>query len=401
MLFSGVYVIGGIKFYPPILFAFIGYFYFLHGKYTLHAIVELLIISIFIGVLFISVLLNDNQDTIFYLLRYIFKAIVIPVGCIFFISVLTENFHEYDILNCLFISVLIQLSIVVLQLMIPEFRAVFMQFIELSENWNMLSESGHFRATGLAGLSIYDSSIADAMLLIPFSLWAKDNKYLVNFKYIIVCVSLLFLSLLAGRSGFIFFLMCSIYAFVYSQKKYFFLATTIVMVCLSFLLAISIIGSDGVYDFSRFVFEPIYAFIETGTVKTESTSELFDSYLFIPWSVSPIIGDGYWAQPSISDAFQYQYKTDSGFILYYICTGFLGLLFVVTYVFWFVLNINNALLGWFDKVKSYGLKEIFSYFLILSFFVGVFLKAPANFSERIMPAYFVLMFIYNKRKITI
>jgi len=138
----------------------------------------------------------------------------------------------------------------------------------------------------------------------------------------------------------------------------------------------------------RFVFEPIYNFIDTGSFKTESTNELLDSYLFIPWDVPVFTGFGFWAQPDISNQFHFLYKTDSGIILNYIAFGIWGLIFIFAYTVNFIYNYTLHL-----KLRP-GLIRLG---LILSFSLLIFsfvLKGPIFFSERVMMAFY-LWILFN------
>lgn len=398
MLFSGVYTFFGYKIYPPIFISAAGYLLFaINYKNVFYFASEIKFYFFLIIIIFITVAVNQNGNTFFLIFRYIFKSFIVPVGCIVFIDIFYKTYSKEFILNGLAMAILIQFFVVLFQLMFPEFRTAFFSYIELSDNWNSLAEAGHFRTTGLAGLNIYDSSIAYALLLIPFSNWASDFKYINNIKYSLITMILLLLALIAGRTGFIFAIVYFFMTVLRSSRFSFNISFITFLMVVAILVSLLVLGSDGLYDFSRFVFEPIYAYIDTGEIKTESTSELFDSYLFIPWDVSPIIGDGYWAQPSISDLYQYQYKTDSGFLLYYILCGFPGLFFLLTYISWFSFRIYSVIVDITFLSGLLQLKNLLAFLMVFSFFIAVFIKAPANLSERIIPAYLFILYIYESK----
>ncbi|MFX0567175.1 hypothetical protein ACNF5A_004241 [Kosakonia cowanii] len=395
-LFSGSYVLGGIKIYPPLLFAVIGFaLTILNFRIPKNLVTQLVFVAILSGLCCLSFFISQNSDFLFIIFRYITKACLIPLGCCLLIRHLVLQlsssnylFSQKILRSAIVFALCFQLAFTIAQLTLPAFRAEFNSIIDLTSEWKTLSEQGHFRATGLGGLSIYDTSICYGLLYFLFYEWCFSLRYKDNIKFVTVSLIIITLSLIAGRSGFILVFTIFFFYYLYSPRKtlytLFFCASIIACV----ISIIAILGEEKFDFFMRFVFEPIYNFIDTGSFKTESTNELLDSYLFIPWDVPVFTGFGFWAQPDISNQFHFLYKTDSGIILNYIAFGIWGLIFIFAYTVNFIYNYTLHL-----KLRP-GLIRLG---LILSFSLLIFsfvLKGPIFFSERVMMAFY-LWILFN------
>lgn len=394
-LFSGSYIIGGIKIYPPLILAIPGIAIAVYlGAMPQKIASEFKWWLVFLMIVSLFYFVGQNDDYLFILFRYLFKAIFIPLGCCLLIRQvcikISASHDEYmnNIRNAVYVALIIQFAITLLQLGIPTFRSAFNSIIELTDEWQALAEMGHFRATGLAGLSIYDTSIAYGLISLFFIPWCFSKKYSANYKFLLVMLILTALSLIAGRSGFALLLVIFLIVFLEARKKLFVLSNLSMFLMLSILAFIAVVGAVEFYTFAQFVFEPIYNYIDKGTFETASTNELMDSYLFIPWEISPWLGSGFWAQPSISIPAQFTYATDSGVLLNYIAFGITGLIFVISYFWHFVYQIITNV-----RIKNKTIRSIFycAFSTVFFFFV---LKGPVFFSEKIMATYF-LWLIYQ------
>lgn len=394
-LFSGSYILGGVKIYPPLFFALVGLMQSLFGRKIPKLILnEMRWWTVFLLLVLVGYFFSQNNDSIFVLIRYIVKAILIPFGCCLLIRNLAidisnkNNDYSNTIRNAVFLALIVQLLVTILQMGLPSFRSYFDSIIELTDEWKMLADMGHFRATGLAGLSIYDTSIAYGLLLFLFLPWCGSKKININFKFLILATVVVILSLIAGRSGFILVFTILSFTFLCYQRKIFYCLNVLTLIVLGLIFAVAIMGAEQFGVFVHFVFEPIYNFIDTGSFQTASTNELIDSYLFIPWNVPPLTGFGFWAQPSLSEPYQFMYKTDSGILLNFIAFGTVGLIYIISYTIHFVksyLSLSD-INGNFSKLYLYILFTV----LIFSFI----LKGPIYFSEKIMTSFFIWL-VYN------
>lgn len=396
-LFSGSYILGGVKFYPPLLFALLGIGQSMLGRKMPTIIVtEIKWWAFFLVLMLVCFFIGQNNDYLFVLFRYLSKAILIPFGCCLLIRNIAQDItrHRGDfhtvIRQSVAFALYFQFIIVILQLSLPPFRDAFNSIIELTDEWKALADVGHFRATGLAGLSIYDTSIAYGILYLFFLPWCTSYKFTDNFKFLLITLIITVLSLIAGRSGFILVLTIFIFFFLYCRRKIFYSVNLAAFITLAIMAVIAVMGVDQFTRFLQFVFEPVYNYMDTGSFETASTNELIDSYLFIPWEVPPLTGFGFWAQPSLSEPHHFIYKTDSGILLNYIAFGITGLIFVLSYTWHFIKNhvaytaINRSVLKVLFGLSMAG--------LIVSFA----LKGPIYFSEKIMTAYFIWL-VYNSQ----
>ncbi len=403
-LFSGSYILGGVKFYPPLLFALLGIGQSILGRKMPAIIVtEIKWWAFFLVLMLVCFFIGQNNDYLFVLFRYLSKAILIPFGCCLLIRNIAQDitrtrgdFHTV-IRQSVAFALYFQFTIVILQLSLPPFREAFNAIIELTDEWKALADVGHFRATGLAGLSIYDTSIAYGILYLFFLPWCTSYKFTVNFKFLLITLIITVLSLIAGRSGFILVLTIFIFFFLYCHRKIFYSVNLAAFITLAIMAVIAVMGIDQFTRFLQFVFEPIYNYMDTGSFETASTNELIDSYLFIPWEVPPLTGFGFWAQPSLSEPHHFIYKTDSGILLNYIAFGITGLIFVLGYTWHF---IKNHVV--YTKINSSALKVLFG-ISMAGLIVSFALKGPIYFSEKIMTAYFIWL-VYNsqtKKELTV
>ncbi|MCR4458001.1 MULTISPECIES: hypothetical protein [Enterobacteriaceae] len=403
-LFSGSYILGGVKFYPPLLFALLGIGQSILGRKMPAIIVtEIKWWAFFLVLMLVCFFIGQNNDYLFVLFRYLSKAILIPFGCCLLIRNIAQDitrtrgdFHTV-IRQSVAFALYFQFTIVILQLSLPPFREAFNSIIELTDEWKALADVGHFRATGLAGLSIYDTSIAYGILYLFFLPWCTSYKFTVNFKFLLITLIITVLSLIAGRSGFILVLTIFIFFFLYCRRKIFYSVNLAAFITLAIMAVIAVMGIDQFTRFLQFVFEPIYNYMDTGSFETASTNELIDSYLFIPWEVPPLTGFGFWAQPSLSEPHHFIYKTDSGILLNYIAFGITGLIFVLGYTWHF---IKNHVV--YTEINSSALKVLFG-ISMAGLIVSFALKGPIYFSEKIMTAYFIWL-VYNsqtKKELTV
>ncbi|WP_238593048.1 hypothetical protein [Kosakonia sacchari] len=210
-LFSGSYILGGIKVYPPALFAIIGFLLcFSNYRIPKNLVTQFIFIGVLLALCCLSFFISQNSDFLFLIFRYITKACLIPLGCCLFIRHLVlrlaadEPYLRQKLLRSAIVFALcFQFLFTIAQLTLPTFRSEFNSIIDLTSEWKHLSEEGHFRATGLGGLSIYDTSICYGLLFFIFYEWCFSLKYKDNIRFVTVSLVIIALSLIAGRSGFI------------------------------------------------------------------------------------------------------------------------------------------------------------------------------------------------------
>lgn len=394
-LFSGTYNISGFGFYPPLLMSLFGYFYYIFIKQKIPKyVVPLLLLFFFLFLLFITTtVVNDTFDEIFFIeFRYIIKSLFIPIG--FSLAALQyikkNNFNSIDISKTIVLVGIYQFSLVVIQLLNYEFRQWFFSLITLSKNWKFMAEMGHFRAVGLAGLSIYDTSIAYSLLFsCTISLIGKHTESNNIRLWTLGLVLYLVLIFLSGRTGLIIFSVIIFFILhnTYNKSKVYFYIFIILFIAT--IIVINLIDIEyllGLFDFAFEFFNN-----KGGNFESESTNDFLENHLYIPWNTNFLIGDGFWAQPSVSNKYNYEYSTDSGFILLFISSGLFGLLFSIYITYRLIKLYFNSYIYQYN----YNLINLIVKISLAILIILVVLKGPIYFSERFMSVMIFNIMIYN------
>ncbi|WP_187992542.1 hypothetical protein [Vibrio harveyi] len=385
--FSGSYYFGGINIYPPLILSFFGYLYvfFLLKKIPQYAVFFIAALSFYIFMFTLSYLFNFSYDHVYVLeLRYILKAFLIPLGVSFFILALLSrwNIVPSQISSAIVLVGVLQLSLAILQLAVPSFRQSFFSMIQLAPSWNYFVEIGHFRTIGLAGLSIYDTSIAYSLLFGMTLFLLRENKVIL---WVIGAVSFFILMLLSGRTGLIIYLCLMTLILVKTDVKFKLYLILAITIMLALVIASMYVEKKELELFFSFAFEFFNS--SNGSYESDSTNDLIENHLFIPWNTNIFIGDHVWAQPSVSKEIGYSYSTDSGYILSYISMGIAGLISAIVLT---IKVIDGYIVGYSDLFKKDYI-SIFYFFALCFLVFFIFLKGPIFFSDKFMP---VLMIVF-------
>ena len=391
-LLSGNYQIAGVGIYPPFIFLLLSPLFF-NSKLFFRLRIILLFGTVFLIVALLSLLIHQSENliTVIYF-RVFIKSILIPVFAGVTIAGLFRGWR-FTILDLSIIIVLVllfQIILTIIQLTSSSFRELFFSMVELAPNWKLLAISGHFRATGLAGLSIYDTSICYALLSLLMWPLAKSRYKRHRLLFCMGIISVIVLCLISGRTGVILLIFSLLFLFKLCDWKS--LLSLIFIFFFSFMCALVIyfVGYDELSFVLKFMLEPIISLIENGNVSSSSTSQLFNEYIFIPWDVNPFFGDGNWAQPSVSIYTNYQYKTDSGLLLFFIAFGPIGLVLCLCI---FLIYLFYFKVIFFQHGRSYYVYGLFISFVLISIFLII--KAPFVLSERITSCLvFTIIFIH-------
>ncbi|TYK64720.1 hypothetical protein [Colwellia echini] len=392
-VFSGTYTFGGVSIYPPLLISIFGYLIIgLKPKIknrlfsSLFVKITLLMTLLLIILVCVSSLVNNSESVVvFVMFRYILKSILIPLGCSFVILHYINNLglkkFYYSIITMLFL----QLSLTTMQITIPEVRHFLLSIIHLEENWLALANIGHFRATGLAGISIYDTSIAYSFFLLLLIGLSNSSSFKDKALCSFGIFSCLMLSAISGRTGLIFSLATLVLLLAISKNRRTYSFLLFMFIGGGIFIALVYFGLDDFLFYTKFMLEPLFMIIFPDT-ESASLNQLQDEYLFIPWHSNLYIGDGVWAQPSISRTLDYEYSTDSGFILAFLSVGILGLVysFLILHLYSVTVYLHiKQLSNYFFAYVAYSV-----FFILLAFSM---LKGPIYFSERLFPV--VLMVV--------
>lgn len=214
-LFSGNYIVVNTGIYPPLFISILGYIVafkkMLLPKYAMFFIV---LAFVYICLFLISNLYNGFEPDLFLIeFRYVLKALLIPVGVSLVALFIFRKYHfySYEISQIVFWIVFFQATLAVLQLSNSAFREWFFSFLQLAEGWQHFVNIGHFRTIGLAGLSIYDTSLAYSLLFGLTTYLYKKSGYINNIQWIFTLFIFMLLTVLSGRTGLIVFLLLTFY----------------------------------------------------------------------------------------------------------------------------------------------------------------------------------------------
>ncbi|MFT6842378.1 MAG: hypothetical protein ACJASR_001145 [Psychroserpens sp.] len=393
-LLSGNYNFFGVGIYPPLYLSLLSPFFW-NKKLLFDFRLLLLFGLIFLTISLSSIIIYRSESiTIMIYIRFFFKTFMFPLLSGIFIAGLIRKmkFDSQDISKMIVLVFVFQIILTVIQLTNESFRTIFFSMVELAPNWKLLAENGHFRATGLAGLSIYDTSISYALLALLLSPLAKGTRNYERLFFIIGILSSIILCLISGRTGFILLTITLMHLFWLCPWKRHLTIFIIFAISCSYLFVMFIIGLDDLNFALKFMLKPFISLVQTGTVVSSSTTQLFDEYIFMPWSVNPIFGDGVWAQPSVAQYLNYKYRTDSGILLFFIAFGVFGLVLCVSmflsYLFYFKVIF-------FQYGKTLYNYISYSCFILISMFL--LLKAPFILSEKVISTLiFTIIFLHIK-----
>jgi hypothetical protein len=390
-LFGGVYYVGSIMIYPQLIFAILGLgILLLRGKIEIKFIYFVFILLAFI-LLFGQFFNKSIEPTKLVLIQFI-RTIILPIlGGFFLYRILRKLTSFKQFVICLSFALLFQTILSLFQFFSPSFRTLFFSFIHFSPSWQAFVDLGHFRATGLAGLSIYDSSIAYALLLLSIIPLAKSNVTSSNVLalwVIFLSIPLLFIS---GRTGLIFSFLIIAYTMCIFAKKslllYFFLVTFFTLFTLFQYLDMDLDSFAFIIDLAL---EPFINLMSGKGFSSASTGDLMDNHLFIPEGINPLYGGGEWLQKGISSRSD---GTDSGLVLLFAYSGVFGVLLAFIIVFGYAFFYSKSFLVFAESKGNllfYG-----SFVVFFGYFTFCLIKAPFFFQEKIMSAS-VFLYIIQK-----
>ncbi|MGR5452162.1 hypothetical protein ACP3V3_20845 [Vibrio sp. PNB22_3_1] len=185
------------------------------------------------------------------------------------------------------------------------------------------------RGLGLTGSVAFGFAITMAILTLLSSNWMlKGNRYKNTYFNILVITVFSFSSLSAGRTAILGVFFVVLY-FIYMNvnRPLVILRNFFALVLCSFLfyvLFITLFGVDSViFDilvyYSKYVFQSIYNYIDTGSFSVSSVEHLVNKMYFVPKG-DVIFGDGRYLQENG----KYYMDTDAGFMRFVLLFGSVG-----------------------------------------------------------------------------
>jgi hypothetical protein len=385
-IFSGIYYIGGLVIYPMLIFAVFGVLVIMYRSKVKKS---WLVYSILISCIIFTFGFGNNTDSILIVISQSIRTLLLPLlGSVFVFGLFSKNIEYIDLVKCLFLVALFQVAITVFQLFSPDFRSVFFSLIRLADVWQSFVDVGHFRATGLSGLSLYDTSISYSLLLLIIIPLLKTSIFKEQVLLYFTSILLFILTIIAGRTGLMLLLFLFTAYYFSSRNKIWLACSTLAVtsICFSIIISLSDAGLDEVINLLELAFEPFVNLFSGNGIESKSTTELYESHLFIPEGINPFIGNGLWLQKGISGNHR---GTDSGLVILYGYAGSVGLLLSIMVVIIYSYFFSSATykLSGGSVFVFYGALIVF-----ISYFSFCILKAPFFFQEKIMATLWFVKF---------
>lgn len=298
------------------------------------------------------------------------------------------EFNIYHILNTIITVTFIQCVIALLLFVSPEVKSVFDSIQKTARNPLLLAlmtkDIGSYRILGF-GTEFFGAAIESSFSLISIIAIVRSQHELKGMKIIRYGFTFLFIAfvgILMSRTTFIGILISLIFLHLPNQKN---IARSkflrfIYLILLLMVFSIPYIISNAKYQRTfTFAFEAFINYKDAGTLSTQSSDALKESYYW-PQSVKTyIIGDGYMSDPAHPE--YYYMATDVGFLrlIYFGGIGYLLIWFSGTIAICKVVYNKIGKESWF-----------FLYSIVLvTYLLIVNLKGLADFYNQLLLVFMV------------
>ena len=404
-LFSTTYTVGGFFIYPRLMLALAGVVTVLTAKGLKRLLKSSVVIAWVLVVAVAIAAVHNEWRHLSLFCALVIRGIILP----YFTAILLVKIISKPVLRLglkqrwnliaiiLFFSLAFQAALVVIQLLIPDFRSSYLDFVNLDDSWRELAALGLPRFSGFGGISIYDTSLTYCILgavLLVNHVYRVEHVWL----YASIAAIVLMLCILHGRTGLLFTLVLlalitaqeAIKLWRYPSVISRFLLLVILLVYISY----STIDPQSIGYIMEQSGELIINYLNGDGFRSDSTDEFIKEYLGWPSGQALLIGSGIWAQPDLANKVGYPYSTDSGYLLLINFGGVFFLLFfcfVILYILYsFCKNISDI-----NDRKFVLDKSLFSLYLT-AVLMTTSIKGPLFLSEHFMTALFLLLGIYYR-----
>lgn len=402
-VFSTVYRIGPVLLYPRMLVAVLGVWVLTRHPQlrTLVALPALLIGSVIAALLAAG--MNNEWDHLALLLSQLTRGIVLPYFCAVALAGMlglldapdAEDVRE-KIVRVACVALLIQALMSMAQVTLPAFREAFLSIVNLADSWRKEADGGHFRFSGIGGISIYDTSIAYCVLAAVL-LNANPPRHKADaWLRASALAALLVLGLLHGRTGLLLGLSLTGWLLLRETLQRFTAAQPLLvgprLLLLACILASTLyLGLDEALRdlILNFGGELLVNLVAGEGLRSDSTDDFFDNHLHLPDGNVLIGGAGYWGQPELADEKGRAYSTDSGVLLLLNFGGVPLLLATFLGIGTMLSMLHGRIAG--DGQASAGPGQAGLALYLSTVFVLVSWKGPIFFSEHFMTALFFVV----------
>jgi len=404
-LFSTTYTVGGFFIYPRLILALVGVVTVLTTTGLKRLLTPSIVIAWVLVVALAVAAVHGEWRHLLLIWALIIRGIILPYfTVILLVKLISKPALQFIpkqrwnfIAIILFFALAFQASLVVIQLLIPDFRSLYLNFVNLDHLWRELVALGLPRFSGFGGISIYDTSLTYCII---GSVLLVNHGYRFQrvWMYAAIVAIVMLLCILHGRTGLLFTLVLLVLIAAQEALKLWRYPSVILrfLLLLGLLAYISYVAIDpqSIGYIIEQSGELIINYINGDGFRSDSTDEFLKDYLGWPSGQALLIGSGIWAQPDLANNVGYPYSTDSGYLLLINFGGvFFLLLFGIVFsyiVYSFCKFISNVNARRFVFEKS-----------LFSFYLGAVLlitsiKGPLFLSEHFMTALFLLLGIYYR-----
>jgi hypothetical protein len=351
-------------------------------------ILSLVIILIFISTWSLIVTLF-NQTNDYEFVKFSFSIILMLIAS-YFVAKCTysikKNISEEIVAEFIIYAVLLQNIISLFMFIDPSIDTFLRGLLSYDTSVeNVILDTKGFRINGF-GINFFGAGIINAFTIIIISNRIVSSVEKKQLLYIIFFISITLMGSMVSRTtiiGTVLGILLMIFSKQKSEYKIFFnlsISIMIISICSFALYKFSSSETQMMIDnVSKFGFEFIYNYKESGKLTTASTESLKDMYIFPSELKTYFIGDGYFRNPQNPNYF---YKdTDVGYLRMIYYFGILGLILFIIYEY--ILYHKLAI----SSTNRNLYMNLFLLTLILNF------KGMTDFSY--LPFIFYFSIIYN------
>lgn len=303
-----------------------------------------------------------------------------------FVSLYTSYFEKkYRFEQFLFYVLIIQSIYIIIAIIFPDMSEKVQALIRTQDQIDRMSIYGGVRGVALSGSLAFGLAITMTLLGFFSTIWLikfSTINFLLKICFFFIC---LLASLSAGRTAILGFAFAIIYCLptLINLRNIF----RLLIIVPTFIVLLLFIYETNesiqllIDKYSAYVFEPIIAFLNTGSFKVSSLKTL-ESMYFLPPLDTLIIGDAKYVDEV--DPSLYYMGTDSGYMRFILFYGLLGS--IIPYIS-FIIVISLAM---------YKSNFIVLFLVILMSFILQYKGEVIFFAVSYMKIVFCVLFYYLK-----
>ena len=406
-IFSTTYRVGGVLFYPRLLLALAGIVLVCLRRDMRTLVWPALALLVSAGtVALVASLLHQFWGDLPLFMSLMVRGIVVPYFAAIFIgwTIGLSRMRDQsgacriDPAAAVWIAIIFQLAVTVLHVLDLPARETFLSYLNLSDVWRDQADSGHFRFSGIGGISLYDTAISYCILAGMVLLGSRHRPTSRGPALPAAgLASVIMLTMLHGRTGLLIALLLLV---ILLLREIFLRVSPMSMISVRALLGIAALSLLTVSLIDERLKELILGFsgeliVNFGAgegLRSDSTDDFIANHLRMPELVALLSGSGEWAQPDIAEVRGRPFTTDSGYLL---LLQFGGIPLLVAIAGSMILMAT----GIFRHLSPHAAAAPRRRFLLMPIYIGsvmllVSIKGPIFMSEHCITALFLVIAIY-------